>query len=310
MESLIAAWIVQVWQTRKLGEYAPVWGPGEEHSPNSLFAAAMQQGGWSMQIPEPELYYKVLRKHHVKIHPRRGVKILNLWYHDDVLEQDRFCGSSQRGGKHAGKWVVRSDRRDRRQVYFQDPDDHDSWHVLRWTGLPPEGEVPAFSDTSVTQVMEHIREHGLAPRSEEDLLPVLVELLTATTPVAQWPTQKAGKGNAQTGKRRRASWAREDSRGHSAAADRMAGRQPTADDPAATAPASIERAVDASRRRRREAARVREPAAPPLLDDALHRRNLFLLPGGLDEDAPATTKEDLLAGTRWPNCPRGPRSPS
>jgi hypothetical protein len=30
-----------------------------------------------------------------------------------------------------------------------------------------------------------------------------------------------------------------------------------------------------------------------LLDDALHRRNLFLLPGGLDEDAPATTEEDM-----------------
>lgn len=131
MEHLIATWIVRIWQTRKLGEYAPVWGPGEDHSPNSLFAVAMQQGGWSMQIPAPELYYKVLRKHHVRIHPRRGVKILGLWYHTDVLEQDRFRGSSGRGGKHAGKWVVHSDRRDRRQVFFQDPDDHDTWHTLR-----------------------------------------------------------------------------------------------------------------------------------------------------------------------------------
>ena len=55
MEHLIASWIVQVWQNRKLGEYAPAWGPGEDHSPNSLFAAAMLQGGFSLQIPEPEL---------------------------------------------------------------------------------------------------------------------------------------------------------------------------------------------------------------------------------------------------------------
>ncbi|WP_262705062.1 MULTISPECIES: hypothetical protein [Streptomyces] len=55
MESLIASWVVRVWQNRVLGEYAPAWGPGEDHSPNSLFAAAMQQGGFALQIPRPEL---------------------------------------------------------------------------------------------------------------------------------------------------------------------------------------------------------------------------------------------------------------
>jgi hypothetical protein len=291
MENLIAAWIVTIWQTRRLGEYAPVWGPGEDHSPNSLFAVAMQQGGWSMQIPEPELYYKVLRKHHVKkIHLRRGVKILGLWYHADVLDQDRFRGPSRRGGKYTGQWVVHSDRRDRRQVFFKDPDD-ETWHTLRWTGLPPEGEVPAFSDTSVTDVLEHVRRHGLAPRSEEDLLPVLVELLTATTPVKQWLTQKTRKTKAPAGKRGRAARAREDSRGRTAAADRAAGRHPVAEEATGAPLPAIERAVDASRHSRREAAQLREPVAPPLLDDALRRRSLFLLAGGLDADAPAETEE-------------------
>ncbi|MDH6126022.1 hypothetical protein P3T39_002979 [Kitasatospora sp. GP82] len=63
MEHLIASWIVQVWQRRELGEYAPAWGPGERHSPNSLFAAAMQQGGFALRVPESELYYRLLRKH-------------------------------------------------------------------------------------------------------------------------------------------------------------------------------------------------------------------------------------------------------
>ncbi|MDX5569462.1 hypothetical protein PYK79_48050 [Streptomyces sp. ID05-04B] len=79
MEHLIATWVVKVWQNRVLGEHAPSWGPGEEHSPNSLFAASMHQGGFSMQIPRPELYYQVLKAHHVKIHPGRGVKIGGLW---------------------------------------------------------------------------------------------------------------------------------------------------------------------------------------------------------------------------------------
>ena len=51
MESLIAEWVIRVWQTRLLGEHAPAWGPGEEHSPNTLFAAAMNQGGFSCRSP-------------------------------------------------------------------------------------------------------------------------------------------------------------------------------------------------------------------------------------------------------------------
>ena len=52
-EHIIATWIVQVWQNHKLGEYAPSWGPGEDHSPNTLFAAAMEQGGFDLDFPEP-----------------------------------------------------------------------------------------------------------------------------------------------------------------------------------------------------------------------------------------------------------------
>ncbi len=50
MEHLVAEWIISVWQNRALGEHAPAWGPGGEHSPNTLFAAAMNQGGFSLQV--------------------------------------------------------------------------------------------------------------------------------------------------------------------------------------------------------------------------------------------------------------------
>ncbi|MEU2060996.1 transposase [Streptomyces sp. NPDC013455] len=287
-ERLIATWIVKVWQNRKLGEYAPSWAPGEDHSPNTLFAAAMQQGGFDLDFPEPSLYYRLLRKHHVKIHPRRGVKILGLWYHADVLDEPRFLHPSDRGGKHAGKWVVRSDRRDRRQVFFQDPADHETWHPLRWRGLPPEGEIPAFSDKTADALLEHMRANKIVARSDEDLLPALLDILGSVTPVDQWPTQVAKK----TGKKQRAARVREETHAQAAAADRPEPSARPALMPAAWADQAraIEAASDLDRRRRREEAVRDEPVAPPLLDDALRRRPLFLLP--LDDDTDGLLEEN------------------
>ena len=286
MEHVIATWIVRVWQNHTLGEYAPSWGPGEDHSPNSLFTAAMQQGGWSMQIPEPELYYQVLRKHFVMIHPRRGVKILGLWYHHDVLDEDRFRGPSNRGGKHAGKWVTHSDRRDRRQVFFQDPDASGTWHTLRWSGLPPDGEVPAFSDKTTADLIRTAKQRHLAPRSETELLPVLLEILNDVTPVDQWPTQKETKKKAV--KRDRAVRSREASRAQAAQTDQAPAIR--AAEPTAWREQSqrINKAVDTAQRRRREEAQIGEPAAPPLLDESLRKKSLFLLPSWTDAaDDPA-----------------------
>ena len=124
MEHLVAGWVISVWQTRALGEHAPAWGPGGEHSPNTLFAAAMNQGGFALQIPRPELYYELLPVHQVKIHADRGVKIGGLWYGRADPALKPYEGKpSGRGGQRKGAWVIRDDRRDRRQVFFQDPAD-------------------------------------------------------------------------------------------------------------------------------------------------------------------------------------------
>jgi hypothetical protein len=155
---------VKIWQNRVLGEYAPAWDPGGRHSPNTLFAAAMAQGGFALQIPTPELYYELLPAHHVSIHGRRGVKIRGLWYDGPGLDGYRNEPST-RGGVHKGKWVVRADPRDRRTVFFHDPGGG-QWHTLRWTGLPAEGEIPSFSDARARQLLEHARQVGLKPRSD------------------------------------------------------------------------------------------------------------------------------------------------
>ncbi|MFD4242970.1 transposase [Streptomyces sp. NPDC058525] len=292
MEDLVATWVVRVWQNRVLGEYAPAWGPGEEHSPNSLFAASMEQGGFALQIPQPKLYYQLLRRHHVQIHARRGVKILGLWYHDPVLDEPRHQQPSARGGKHKGKWVVHSDRRDRRTVFFQDADDHGHWHVLRWTGLPPEGEIPAFSDRSVEDLLGEVRRRRLAPRSDAELLPVLLDILGEAIPVGQWPTQKA----KQESKRRRTGRSRQAAQARAAELDRTpAGGGPRPAGEVAEWPEqarSVAEAVDADRRRRREASAPRQATPPPRLGDSLRRRSLFLLPPDEDDESDATTREN------------------
>lgn len=295
-EHIIATWIVQIWQNRKLGEYAPSWAPGEDHSPNTLFAAAMEQGGFDLDFPEPSFYYKVLRKHHVKIHPRRGVKILGLWYHHPVLDEPRFQQPSARGGKHARQWVVRSDRRDRRQVFLQDDADHETWHTLRWRGLPPEGEIPAFSDKTAGALLAHVKANNIRIHSESELLEHLLGILGSVTPVDQWPSQAKKKA----GKKRRVAQAREITRAQAAAADcpaapAAADEQVSAEMPAAWAEhaRTIDRAVDADRRRRREEALAgTRPVAPATLHEALSRRRMFRLPPPDNLEADATVRED------------------
>lgn len=281
MEHLIATWVVKIWQNRELGEFAPVWDPGGKHSPNTLFAAAMNQGGFALQIPVPELYYELLPAHHVAIHGDRGVKIRGLWYDRPPLGP-HWGRLSARGGKHKGKWVVRSDPRDRRFAYFQDPDTH-RWHTLRWKGLPPEGEIPAFGNARAAELLRAAKAAGLKPRSDAELLPLLLELIGGHIPVEAWPTQMP--------KKKRKAYAREVLQGQAAAADRP---KPPQDSAAQKGSGTVvplhqqdrwrERAhevasaVDEERRRRRQEAIPGAPAPPPPLSSNGRRRSLFVLP--------------------------------
>ncbi|WP_392872714.1 transposase [Streptomyces sp. LN499] len=295
MEHLIATWIVKVWQNRCFGSYAPSWDPSGDHSPNSLFAAAMSQGGFALRIPSAELYYQLLPRHNVMIHGKRGVKIKNLWYDGDVLASYRG-ELSRRGGRSKNKYVVHRDPRDPCFVFFQDPRTHD-WHTLRWTGLPPEGEVPAFSDARVREAMRELRKRGLAPKADTELLPTLLELIGGNVPVTQWPTQLS--------KKQRTEHAREVAQAAAAAADRPADTKTASRQPV-TVPAPragsgdgkvvplrwrerAQQGLDAvtnERRRRREAAVPEMPAAPPDLSERLRASSLMALPDDDFDDEP------------------------
>jgi hypothetical protein len=277
MEHLIATWIVKVWQDRELGEHAPAWDPGGCHSPNTLFAAAMAQGGFAMQIPSPQLYYELLPAHRVRVHASRGVKVKGLWYDGPALDAYRD-GPSARGGRFKGEWLIRRDPRDRRFTYFQDPLTHE-WHTLRWRGLPEEDKVPSFGDARVTELLRAARRAGLAPRTDAELLPLLLELIGGHIPVSAWPTQLA--------KARRTGHAREALQGQAAEADRFPGpgsARPHGADPAAAASAAPLRArqaadaVDTERRRRRERVMTGRPVTlPPRLGEGIRRNSPFLL---------------------------------
>lgn len=301
MEHLIATWVVKIWQNRRFGSYAPSWDPRGDHSPNSLFAAAMSQGGFALRIPPAELYYQLLPRHNVMIHGKRGVKIKNLWYDGDAL--DPYRGElSRRGGRHKNRYVIHRDPRDPCFVFFQDPRTHD-WHTLRWTGLPEEGEVPAFSDARVREAMRELRRRGLAPKADTELLPMLLKLIGGNIPVEQWPTQLS--------KKKRTEHAREVAQAAAAAADRPADATKKAPPPKPVAvPAAragahdskvvplrpmeraqqVHDAVNSERQRRREAAVPDQPAPPPDLSERLRASSLLALPDD-DDDATITASE-------------------
>ncbi|MCX4775358.1 hypothetical protein [Streptomyces sp. NBC_01264] len=178
MEHLLATWIVELWQNRRLEQYAPPWDPGGRHSPNTLFAAAAARDGISLEIPRPELYYELLPVHFVAIDRRRGVKVGGLWYGagEPVLEPHRGLPSA-RTGRHRGKRAIHRDPRDCREVYFETGG---TWHALRWNGLPPGDDVPTFSDARVRDVLREVARAGLRPKADHELLPVLLGLVAAS----------------------------------------------------------------------------------------------------------------------------------
>jgi hypothetical protein len=248
----------------------------------------MGQGGFALQIPAPELYYQLLPVHLVKIHGRRGVKIRGLWYDGPALDPYRSVPSPQ-GGAVKGKWKIRREPRDRRHVYFCDPRTRD-WHALRWTGLPPEGEVPSFSDLRADDLLRAARAAGLRPRSDNELLPLLLDLIGGLIPVDTWPTQMS--------RQQRTAHARESAQADQAAADRpapaapaaAAARQGNGNAGAGTAVVPMRwrdqardaaTAVDAERQRRREQATGPRPEPAPLMRDALRHGSMLRLP---DED--------------------------
>ncbi|MEU7205913.1 hypothetical protein [Streptomyces sp. NPDC045470] len=204
------------------------------------------------------------------------MKVKGLWYDADVLH--RLDEPLTRGGRYKQQWVIHREPRDRREVFFQDPGTHE-WHALRWTGLPPEGEIPAFGDARVEELLTRVRQAGLKPRSDSDLAPILLEMIGAVDPVKHWPSKMT--------KSQRVQHAREITQARAAAADRppappgspalSAISTPVAEPSWQGRAKEAARSLDAHRRRRREDAMTTQPSDPPPLGTSRRGRNLFVL---------------------------------
>ena len=146
--------------------------------------------------------------------------------------------------------------------------------------------MPSFSDIRADDLLRAARAAGLRPRSDTELLPLLLDLIGGLIPVDAWPTQMS--------RQQRTAHARESAQADQAAADRPAPAAPATaqarqDDGDTAAVPMLWRdqardaasAVDAERRRRRERAAGSRPEPAPLMRDALRHGSMLRLP---DED--------------------------
>jgi hypothetical protein len=141
-----------------------------------------------------------------------------------------------------------------------------------------------------------VKANNIRIHSESELLEHLLGILGSVTPVDQWPSQ----AKKMAGKKRRVAKAREITRAQAAAADRPAAPAPADEQVPAEMPVAwaehartIDRAVDADRRRRREEALSdAKPVAPATLHEALKRRPMFRLPPPDGSEADTTVRED------------------
>jgi hypothetical protein len=155
--------------------------------------------------------------------------------------------------------------------------------------MPAAGQAPAFGDARVRDLLRKADACGLRPKSDTELLPMLLEMIGARIPVSQWPTQMA--------KAERTGHAREAAQAQAAHADRPAQQPDPADEagagsraggatvtPLRQEPGWAQRAaqtvgsLDAERRRRREAVVPVTPKPPPRLGASFRERNVFVLP--------------------------------
>jgi hypothetical protein len=156
LEDVIREWVALVYhRTEHAGLVVPQW-PHLGLSPNQMYDVGLARAGL-LRIPAgPGLVYDFLQ-----VHPRTiqhyGVEVDGLRYNGPVLDAYRNTDSPF-GGLLAGKWPIRVNPDDVRQVYFQDPADQ-SWHALEWEHAPGLGAP--FS----AEAARHARRLAASPAS-------------------------------------------------------------------------------------------------------------------------------------------------
>ncbi len=132
LDAIIRGWIAEVYHRRPHSGLVIPEAPGVAISPLEMHEYALTKAGYLRILTDWDLAFDFLPTAWRSIQ-RYGVELHGLRYQGAVLE-DLVNTRSKYGGVHRGKWPIRYDPNDIRQVYFQDADDEmHLWHRLDWT---------------------------------------------------------------------------------------------------------------------------------------------------------------------------------
>jgi len=128
LEGLIRDWVVTRYHTRPHSGLCEPSVPGLELSPSDMWNLLSERSPCLVVPARADLVYDFLPVEWRTIQ-HYGVELMGLRFDGPGLEGYRNVSSPFAGER--GKWPIRYDPQDARQVYFQRPDDN-SWHELRW----------------------------------------------------------------------------------------------------------------------------------------------------------------------------------
>ncbi|WP_028808954.1 DDE-type integrase/transposase/recombinase [Streptomyces sp. 351MFTsu5.1] len=177
LEEFFAEYVVAVYQRRQHKGLVLPGFPEISLSPNDAYRLAVHRCGYIAAPRDPNLFLELLPIHWCGIHDRRIQKDY-LYYSAPIT--GTYNESKSPYAHATGAWPVRYDPRDMTHVYLHDPYTGD-WHTLRWThaltGLEP------FTDITLRQVKQELRERGRNPEDQEAVLDALLDLQNRTDAV-------------------------------------------------------------------------------------------------------------------------------
>ncbi|QDN61418.1 transposase family protein [Streptomyces sp. RLB3-17] len=197
LEEFFAEYVVAVYQRRRHTGLVLPGFPEISLSPNDAYRLAVHRCGFIAAPRDPNLFLELLPIHWCGIHDRR---IQKDYLHYSAPITGTYNGSKSPYAHAGGAWPVRYDPRDMTQVYLHDPYTGD-WHTLRWThaltGLEP------FTDITLRQVKQELRERGRDPQDQEAVLDALLDLQNRTD-AAEASTARSRRARARDAERARA----------------------------------------------------------------------------------------------------------
>ncbi|KAA0930574.1 DDE-type integrase/transposase/recombinase [Streptomyces apricus] len=196
LEEFFAEYVVAVYQRRLHKGLVLPGFPEIKLSPNDAYRMAVHRCGYIAAPRDANLFLELLPIHWCAITNRRIQKNY-LHYSAPILGAHN--GTRSPYAQANGTWPIRYDPRDVTQVYFHDPYSG-IWHTLRWThaltGLEP------FTDITLRQVKQELRERGRDPQDQEAVLDALLDLQNRTD-AAEASTAPSRRARARDAERAR-----------------------------------------------------------------------------------------------------------